>query len=78
MTNENEVIEEIEAKLSGWKAGVYDARTLCVANSDEIDFFPSNYGVADILKTLVNDRGMTREDALNYLKNAQFLSATIH
>ena len=78
MKNEHELIDSIEKKLSAWKNGSVDSETLCVAHCDEIDFFPNDANVHDLLKTLQDSRGMSREEALNYLNSAQFSSAAIH
>lgn len=78
MTNEHELIENIEKKLSAWKNDSDGSETLCVAHCDEIDFFPNDATVDDVLKTLLDSRGMTREEALNYLASAHFSSASLH
>ena len=74
----DELLERVERKLSAWKEENPGAGTVCVANCDELDFFPVGASVLDVLKTLRDSRGMSREEALNYLCASQFSDAAIH
>ena len=75
---ENSLMGQVYRKLSSWKRRNPSSETLCVASQGEIDFFRTNLSVFELIDTVQEKQGLSRIDALKYLRDAQFSDAAIH
>ena len=73
-----ELAERVQRKYSSWKKEHPFAGTVCVAHSDELDFFSTDASVSTILKEIQVYYGLNRDEALNYLDAAQFSDDSIY